>query len=395
MSDNTPEIGSLKRGQSSREPMGSHSRSPFERGKSTGSATEGSWDMEADCVSQQASTLGGGLAELRADVAAGLHAPLRTLPAKYLYDARGSELYEDITRLPEYYPFRTERRILQREASTIIERSCPEAIVELGSGSSVKTRILLDALDTRGLLKGYGAVEISETALMGALDSLAGVYGDIRLEGVVGDFNKDLTLPFPDLRKLVLFLGSTIGNLADAEAVALLRGVAEAITPGDRLLVGFDLIKDVGVIEAAYNDGQGVTAAFNLNILRRLNRELGADFDLEAFRHSAFFNESESRIEMHVVSTRFQSVDLGTAGEPIAFRPGDSIRTEISRKFSKDQVESLVTSAGLRIEEWLTDEKDHFAVALLAPQSYGAGFYLRRPGPGQAQPTPIVVGEVS
>lgn len=313
----------------------------------------------------------------REDADAGLHSIPRTLPAKYLYDARGSELYEQITELEEYYPFATEQQILRAAASEIVESACPEAVVELGSGSSEKTRILLDALAHRERLKGYGALEISEAALEGALDQLKGEYDGVRFEGVVGDFNRSVELPFDGLRRLVLFLGSTIGNLEDGDAIRLLRRVRQAQDRGDRLLVGFDLVKDVSVIEAAYNDQKGVTAAFNLNLLTRMNRELGTEFDVSAFSHRAFFNKEASRIEMHIVAESDQIVKLGSAGHPIAMSAGDSIRSEISRKFTRQQIEGITTSAGLRIERWFTDPKNYFAVVLLAP----AKLPVRRPAP--------------
>ncbi len=299
------------------------------------------------------------------DVRQGLGVRPRRLSPKYLYDAEGSRIYEEITRLPEYYPFRTEKKILLDQAAAIVEASCPQVVVEFGSGAAEKTRILLDEMDERGLLEGYGAVEVSGSALRRSLESLASAYPDIVCRGLLADFNAGVSLPFAGERRLLMFLGSTIGNLAERPAQRFLEGVAEAMDDRDRFLVGFDLVKDIDVIEAAYDDRQGVTARFNLNLLRRLNRELDGDFDLARFRHRAFFNAQESRIEMHLESQGPQTVTLSAADLSFDLEAGETIRTEISRKFTREQVQDMTVRAGLIMESWATDERGYFAVALL------------------------------
>ena len=296
---------------------------------------------------------------------AGLAAPPRWLSPKYLYDEVGSRLYEEITGLEEYYPFRTEQGILHRYAGDFVEASCSEVVVEFGSGAASKTRILLDALKDRGLLQGYGAVEVSETALRESLGRLALSYPEVELEGVLADFNKPVPLPFEGRRRLILFLGSTIGNLPPSEARRFLADVRAEMTPRDRLLVGFDLVKDVDVIERAYNDARGVTAAFNLNLLTRLNRELRADFDVGAFTHRAFFRPGPDQIEMHLVAGSRQRVHMGEAGFAFTMEPGESIRSEISRKFTPAGVEALARGVGLELIRWTTDPRHYFGVALL------------------------------
>lgn len=302
--------------------------------------------------------------ELQADVRAGLYRPPRELSPKYLYDAEGSRLYEEITRLPEYYPFRTEQGILTASTGEIAAESRSEVVVEFGSGSADKTRILLDELWAQGLLEGYGAIEVSRTALESSLRGLAAQYEDIACRGVVADFNEDVTLPFSGARRLLLFLGSTIGNLDEGASLRFVKSVAEAMERSDRFLVGFDLVKDEAVIERAYNDAAGVTARFNLNLLTRLNRELGADFDRDAFRHRAFFDPGTSRVEMHLVARSEQEVDMGEAGFRFRMDEGESIRTEISRKFRPEQVKALASQAGLERVAWYTDEREYFGVAV-------------------------------
>ena len=291
------------------------------------------------------------------------HRP-RSLSPKYLYDAAGSRIYEEITRLDEYYPFRTEQAILSQFAGAIVDASCPQVVVEFGSGSAAKTRILLDALMQRGILDGYGAIEVSESALRSSLESLASTYPGLICKGVLADFNADVALPFAGSRRLILFLGSTIGNLGDEDAHRFLTGVAQAMEDQDRFLVGFDLVKDKDVLERAYDDARGVTARFNLNLLTRLNGELDADFDPSAFRHRAFFNEDESRIEMHIESLASQAVRIPDAGLSFEMEPGETIHTEISRKFERDAVRRMTSRAGLQMDAWMMDDREYFAVAL-------------------------------
>lgn len=300
--------------------------------------------------------------QLIQDVRIGLANAPRSLPPKYLYDAKGSRLYEEITRLPEYYPFRAEQGILGTAARQIVETGCPEVVVEFGSGSASKTRVLLDALTERGLLSGYGAIEVSESALRSSLEGLAFEYSDVEFEGVLADFNLSLPLPFEGSRRLLLFLGSTIGNLKHEASVGFLSRVASAMSPGDTLLVGFDLVKDPAVIEAAYSDLAGVTAEFNLNLLHRLNRELGSDFRTDRYEHSAPFVSDLSQIEMHLVAREDQHVSMGVAGFSFDLRAGESIRTEISRKFRAPQIEDMARASGLERIGWYTDPDGFFGV---------------------------------
>ncbi|NNM31568.1 MAG: L-histidine N(alpha)-methyltransferase [Gemmatimonadetes bacterium] len=304
--------------------------------------------------------------ELIRDVRAGFSARPRHLSPKYLYDAEGSRIYEEITRLDEYYPFRTERGILTKYAGAIADASCSQVVVEFGSGAASKTRILLDELKMRGVLDGYGAIEVSESALRRSLEALAAAYPDIICKGLVADFNGPVDLPFPEARRLILFLGSTIGNLDDEAAHDLLTSARGAMDGQDRFLVGFDLVKDKAVLERAYDDRLGVTARFNLNLLTRLNRELGADFDLAQFRHKAFFNSERSRIEMHLESLSQQSVHIPGADLSFEMEAGETIHTEVSRKFEKNQVLRMAEAAGLRLDAWMTDERDYFAVGLFS-----------------------------
>ncbi|MEM7049361.1 MAG: L-histidine N(alpha)-methyltransferase [Acidobacteriota bacterium] len=311
-------------------------------------------------------------AELAGAVRQGLGDEPKWLPSKYFYDAYGSRLYEKITDLPEYYPYRAERALLEREKEAIVAAARPQAIVELGSGSASKTRLLLDAAVRAGTLEGFGAVEVSETALRASLDELRRHYPDIDLQGVLGDFNHWPELPFAGRDRLVLFLGSTIGNFEDAEIADILARVGASLGRRDTFLVGFDLVKDVAVLEAAYNDSQGVTAAFNRNLLRRLNRELGCEFHLDRFRHRAFYDRKRRRIEMHLVATVEQRVSLGRAGGVAHFAAGESIHTEISRKFTADEVTRLASDAGLHLERWISDREGRFGLAFLTPSTGAA-----------------------
>lgn len=298
------------------------------------------------------------------DVRRGLGGDPKSLPPKYFYDARGSKLFEAITRLPEYYPTRAERVILEARADDLVEELRPEALVEYGSGSSGKTTILLEAMERAGLLRAYGPIDVSPEPVREASEGLAERYPEIRIEGLVADFERPLELPFPRLPRLVLFLGGTIGNLRRADAVEFLRRTAEEMTADDGLLVGFDLVKDRETLEAAYDDPTRVTAEFNLNVLRVLNRELDAGFALDAFRHRAVWNEEESRIEMHLVSDREQRVPIRDLGLEVSFAEGETIRTEISRKYTRETSIDLLEAAGLSLAWWETDPDDLFAVGV-------------------------------
>ncbi|MCU1352791.1 MAG: methyltransferase, partial [Acidimicrobiales bacterium] len=247
---------------------------------------------------------------LRDDVVAGLTAQPRTLPPKWFYDDHGSELFDQITRLPKYYPTAREREILQREAATIAAASGADTLVELGSGTSDKTRTLLDALRATGQLRRFVPFDVSEGILRWSAAAIAARYPGIEVHGVVGDFEHHLELLPAGGRRLVAFLGGTIGNLEPAERATFLTDLASAMAPGDALLLGTDLVKDPGRLVAAYDDAQGVTAEFNLNVLRVINRELDADFDLAAFRHVSVWDAENEWIEMRLESTREQQVRI-------------------------------------------------------------------------------------
>ena len=288
----------------------------------------------------------------------------KTIPAKYFYDARGSRLFEAITRLPEYYQTRTEKTILDRWAPELVRDLRPEVLIEFGSGSAAKTRVLLDSMRSEGLLHGYGPLDVSADASRRASEGLALEYPELQIEGVIGDFERPHDLPFPGRRRLLAFLGSTIGNFDPDRSVRFLRSVAREMTPADGFMIGFDLVKDRETLERAYNDSAGVTAEFNLNLLRVMNRELRADFDLGEFKHRAIYNEKDARIEMHLVSRRSQTVRLAAIDLVTKFERGESIRTELSHKYTRESVEGLLGAGGLRLAGWETDSEARFALAL-------------------------------
>lgn len=302
--------------------------------------------------------------DLPADVRAGLTSSPRTLPSKYFYDARGSHLFETITRLPEYYLTRAETEILERESGNIVEAIRPRVLVEFGSGAARKTRILLDAMLGLGLLEGYGPVDVSAEASRHAADTLIRDYPDLMVQGVIGDFEHPRDLPFAGRPRLLAFLGSTIGNLETVQATAFLRSIQAEMTGADGFLVGFDLVKDLDVLVRAYDDEAGVTATFNLNMLRVLNRELGADFDLDAFRHRAVWNAAESRIEMHLESLHEQRILIPSIDLEVELQAGETIRTELSHKYTRESATALLETSGYRVESWFTDGSDRFALAL-------------------------------
>lgn len=304
--------------------------------------------------------------QLARDARQGLTSSPKTLPSKYFYDARGSRLFEKITGLPEYYQTRTERAILARIAPALIDRLRPGVLVEFGSGSASKTKVLLDAMRSAGLLEGYGPVDVSEDASRRAAGVLLASYPELRVEGVIGDFEHPHDLPFPGRRRLLAFLGSTIGNLTPEEGAEFLRAVASEMSPADAFLIGFDLVKDPAVLERAYNDAAGVTADFNLNILRVLNRELEAAFDLSAFRHRAFYDATLERIEMHLVSRVQQTVRLGELELEVGFRAQETVRTELSYKYTRASAQALLAAGGLELVQWETDPEHLFAVGLAA-----------------------------
>jgi L-histidine N-alpha-methyltransferase len=299
------------------------------------------------------------------DVRRGLQSNPRTLPAKYFYDDRGSQLFEQITTLPEYYQTRTEASILQGLAPRLITEHGFGELVELGSGAAIKTRRLLDAMEQRGTLRRYIPIDVSEFMLRESAAVLLDRYRGLRVHAVAGDFLQHLEkLPDRDGTRLVIFLGSTIGNLDVDERQRFLDDVREILGQGDAFLLGVDLVKDIRRIEAAYNDSEGVTAEFNLNVLRVINRELDADFDLEAFRHLSFYNVEDARIEMHLVATTARTARVGALGLAFPFGPGDTIRTEISCKFTRESLEAILGRSRLALKSWYTDPDSLFGLAL-------------------------------
>lgn len=298
---------------------------------------------------------------LRADVLDGLRRNQKSIPSKYLYDARGSQLFDAICELEEYYPTRTELAIMTDSAAAMTATIGSGAlVVEYGSGSSLKTRVLLDHLDAPA---GYVPIDISREHLVQAAEDLAQAYPDVPVQPVCADYTGTVTLPDPPRtpsRIVVYYPGSTIGNFRPEEAKAFLERIAQVAGPGGGLLIGVDLKKDVDLLHAAYNDAEGVTAEFNLNVLRRLNRELDATFDLDAFRHDAVWNDAEGCIEMFLVSTTEQTVDVD--GVSIAFDAGERIHTEYSYKYTLDDFAALAARSGLAVEHVWTDPNDLFSV---------------------------------
>lgn len=300
-------------------------------------------------------------AALRADVLDGLTRQPKTLPPKWFYDARGSELFEEITRLPEYYPTRAEREILIDRAGAIAAASGARTLVELGSGSSEKTRHLLDALPE---LHTYVPVDVSESALRGAAEALLEERPGLSVHALIADFTGALALPQTPGPRLVAFLGGTIGNLLPEERAAFLSSVRSLLSPGDSLLLGTDLVKDEEVLVAAYDDAAGVTAAFNRNVLSVVDRELGADFEPADFEHVARWNPEREWIEMRLRARRELTVKIPELNLVVPFEAGEELRTEISAKFREDGVRDELDRAGLRLAQWWTDAAGRFALSL-------------------------------
>jgi dimethylhistidine N-methyltransferase len=302
-----------------------------------------------------------GLAE---DALCGLSASPKTMPPKYFYDALGSALFERITEQREYYQTSTELEILQRVSALIVDRVRPTALIEFGSGSASKTRVILDEMRRAGRLEAYGMLDVSESASRAAANALVEDYPRLEVECVIADFDRPQPLPFPGKRRLLAFLGSTIGNFEVKQAREFLRGPAERMKDDDAFLIGFDLVKDVETLERAYNDAAGVTEQFNKNMLTVLNRELGADFDLAQFDHRAFYNDSEARIEMHLRSRKAQTVSLIDLDLEIEFSAGETLRTELSHKYTRRSVEALLEEGNLALDLWETDPDGRFALGL-------------------------------
>ncbi|WAL99419.1 L-histidine N(alpha)-methyltransferase [Streptomyces sp. Je 1-369] len=300
-------------------------------------------------------------AALRADVLQGLTRTPKTLPPKWFYDARGSALFEEITTLPEYYPTRAEREILVARAGLIAEITGARTLIELGSGSSEKTRHLIDAMES---LHTYVPVDVSESALTGAANTLLAQRPALDVHALIADFTRGLALPGTPGPRLVAFLGGTIGNLLPTERAAFLSSVHDLLSPGDALLLGTDLVKDESVLVSAYDDGTGVTAAFNKNVLTVINRELAGDFDPDAFEHVAVWDREHEWIEMRLRSTADQTVKIHALDLAVDFLAGEEMRTEISAKFRADGVRSELAASGLELTHWWTDERGRFALSL-------------------------------
>jgi L-histidine N-alpha-methyltransferase len=304
------------------------------------------------------------LDQLRHDVAEGLTSTPKSLPPKWFYDEVGSDLFDRITRLADYYPTEAERSGLRLHAAEIVAASGADTLVELGSGSSDKSRVLLDAMAKGDTLDRYIPFDVSETALRDATDMIAERYQSISVHGVVGDFDHHLGLVPREGTRMVAFLGGTVGNYEPVSRAELLGTIADNLRPGESLLLGTDLVKDTGRLVRAYDDSEGVTALFNLNVLRVVNANLGADFDLDRFRHRAVWNETDEWIEMQLVSVGDQTVHISDLDLTIEMADGEHLLTEISAKFRRSRVEAELTAVGLEPIGWYTDPAGDFALSL-------------------------------
>jgi L-histidine Nalpha-methyltransferase len=301
------------------------------------------------------------------DVLDGLTRPFKELPPKHFYDARGAELFDRICELPEYYPTRAERAILTARAAAIVAATRAGELVELGSGTAAKTRLLLRAMADAGTLRRYVPIDVTEGMVRDTAASLVDEFAGLRVHGIVGDFERHLGhVPPPgDTPRIVAFLGGTIGNFTPGSRRRFLRRMGSLLRPGrDHLLLGTDLVKDPAVLEAAYDDSAGVTAEFNRNVLHVVNRELDADFDVDAFEHVAFYDREREWIEMRLRAQRRMDVRVGALGLDVAFAAREEIRTEISAKFTPARLRSDLAAAGLRLTEMLTDPDGLFALSV-------------------------------
>lgn len=301
---------------------------------------------------------------LRRDVLDGLQSTPKSLPPKWFYDSVGSDLFDQITRLPEYYPTRAEAEILRARAAEVASASQADTLVELGSGTSEKTRLLLDALSERGSLRRFVPFDVDASILSTAAAAIQQEYAGVEIKAVCGDFEEHLT-EIPDGgRRLFVFLGSTIGNLTPEPRAQLLATLSDRMRPGDSLLLGTDLVKDTERLVRAYDDTAGVTAAFNRNVLTVVNRELDADFDVDVFQHVARWNTAEQRIEMWLRADRGQRVRVGALDLTVDFAAGEEMLTEVSCKFRPDDVTAQLAAAGLRRTRWWTDSAGDFGLSL-------------------------------
>ncbi|MDE9367631.1 L-histidine N(alpha)-methyltransferase [Luteipulveratus sp. YIM 133132] len=306
-------------------------------------------------------------AQMAQDVRDGLTRVPKVLPPKYFYDARGSELFDEITRLPEYYPTRTERAILVEHVAQIAAATEASTLIELGSGTSEKTRLLLQALQDAGTLRRFVPFDVDPAVLAEASEAVGAEFDGLVVEPVVGDFEKHLGELPRQGRRLLAFLGSTVGNLDREQRTAFFADVRATLGEGDAFLLGTDLVKDPARLVAAYDDAQGVTAQFNLNVLHVINRSLGADFDPDAFTHRAVWDAEEEWIEMRLESARDQDVRVADLDLDVSFTRGEQMRTEISAKFRRAGVAAELAAAGLELVHWWTDPNDDFALSLSVP----------------------------
>jgi L-histidine Nalpha-methyltransferase len=316
---------------------------------------------------------GGPLSGMAADVRAGLTSPFKELSPRYFYDERGSELFEQITELDEYYPTRCEREILQTKAVEICRAAnSPASLIELGSGSARKTRVLLDAMRAASCLETYCPVDISEEITRDTAERIAAEYQGISVHGLVCDFEFDLERVPVGGPRVIALLGGTIGNFAPHQRAGFLRRIANLLGPDDRFLLGTDLVKEPAVLEAAYNDAQGVTAAFNKNVLAVLNRELGADFDLGSFEHVARWDPENLWMDIRLRSLVNQVVDFEALDMLVPFGAGEEMRTEISTKFLRPGLEGIFADAGLELTDWWTDPDGLYALSLARSTASGS-----------------------
>jgi L-histidine N-alpha-methyltransferase len=303
------------------------------------------------------------------DVRRGLSAVPRGLPCKYLYDDRGSQLFDEITRQPEYYQTRTEEAILEREAANIVARVDPRELVELGSGVGRKVRLILDAMQQRGTLESCVMFDINDSFLRDSLARLEEGYPELRATGLHGDLEHDLELLGPGGGRLIIFLAGTIGNLDPAAVPEFCRRVGKLMEPGDGFLVGLDMVKDAARLNAAYNDAAGVTADFNKNILESINRELGGNFDLDAWEHAADWDPKHEFVDIRLRSLRDQTIHLAALDMDVNVLLGEEIRTEISAKYTRASFARRLDATGLDIDAWYVDDDELFALALLRKES--------------------------
>ncbi|MEA2269225.1 MAG: L-histidine Nalpha-methyltransferase [Solirubrobacteraceae bacterium] len=301
------------------------------------------------------------------DVLDGLTKPFKELPPKHLYDARGAELFDQICELPEYYPTRAERAILEAGADEIVAGTAAGELVELGSGTAAKTRLLLRAMADAGTLRRYVPIDVTEEMVRETAGALVDELPGLRVHGIVGDFERHLRhVPAPgEEPRIVAFLGGTIGNFPPGSRRRFLRRMAKLLRPGrDRLLLGTDLVKDPDTLEAAYDDAAGVTAEFNRNVLHVVNRELDGDFDVDAFDHVAFYDREREWIEMRLRAERRMDVRIGALDLDVTFGAREELRTEISAKFTRERLQGDLAAAGLRLVDVLTDPEGRFALSL-------------------------------